>query len=99
MAKRPEKVLPEQWISTKRLLVKMCSQVTIQQQEDCGGSEAGNSEQQQEGRYQRHRREQRHAVNAHARRTQFEDSYYKVDGGCNRGNAEQKYAQDPEVHV
>ena len=46
MAKRPEEVLPEQWVSTSSELEKMRAQVTIEQLHDASSREAGNREEQ-----------------------------------------------------
>src|SRR5581483_6703631 len=99
VTKRPEQVLPEQRITTERVLVEIRSQVAVQQQQDSSSGQAGQSKQQQEGRYQLHPGKQGHTVDAHPRSTQFQDSDHEVKGTSNRRDTEHQNAQNPEVII
>ena len=99
MAKRPEEMLPEQWISSSSELVKMRAQVTIEQLQDAGSCEAGNREEQQERCYQGHPRKQWHTVNRHTRRAHLENSDHKIERASYRRNTQEEYTQQPEILV
>ena len=46
--KGPEQVLPEQGIATKSILVEMCANAAVQQQQHAGSGQARQSKEQQE---------------------------------------------------
>src|SRR5689334_6899273 len=52
MPKRPEEMLPEQGIAAECVLIEMCTQVAVQQQQNGSSGQAGQSKQQQEGCHQ-----------------------------------------------
>ena len=98
VAEDPEEVLPEQRVTPRLRRIEQRTEITVEEHLEQADRHRGKREDQQESDNQHHPHEHRHPQHRHAGSAHQENGGNEIGRRCDRGDAEQQEADDPEVH-